>query len=125
MKKYNENKIKQNLIITVTIFISIGITSSVISYHTNEILNNYHFTASASPINNNIFTEITDEVNLTIAEYEAIRLINYSKLSQKQAARSMRISQQTLSRIVRRANEIIADAIVNGKIIRILQTNAK
>lgn len=60
-----------------------------------------------------------DEVNLSVDEYEAIRLFDYLKSSQKEAAKSMNISQQTFSRILKRARIIVADAIVNGKIIRI------
>lgn len=60
-----------------------------------------------------------DEVNLTMDEFEAIRLADYRGLRQKEAAKSMRISQQTFSRIIRRAHKTIAEAIVSGKIIKI------
>jgi len=60
-----------------------------------------------------------DEVNLGIDEYEAIRLFDYTGLSQKEAAKSMNISQQTFSRVLKRAHKSVSDAIVNGKIIRI------
>jgi len=39
--------------------------------------------------------------------------------SQGKAAESMHISQQTFSRILKRAHRAIADAIVHGKIIKI------
>ena len=60
-----------------------------------------------------------DEVNLSIDEYEAIRLFDYTGISQKEAAKSMNISQQTFSRVLKRAHKTVSDAIVNGKIIRI------
>lgn len=52
-------------------------------------------------------------------EFEAIRLAFYSGFSQKEAAKSMQISQQTFSRILKRANKAIADALVCGKVIKI------
>jgi predicted DNA-binding protein (UPF0251 family) len=60
-----------------------------------------------------------DEVNLAMDEFEAIRLAYYMSLSQKEAAKSMHISQQTFSRILERAHKTIADALVQGKIIKI------
>jgi len=60
-----------------------------------------------------------DEVDLAIDEFETIRLADYMGLSQKEAAKSMQISQQTFSRILKRARRLISDVIVNGKIIRI------
>jgi uncharacterized protein len=60
-----------------------------------------------------------DEVNLGIDEYESIRLFDYTGMSQKEAARSMNVSQQTFSRVLKKAHKIVSDAIINGKIIRI------
>ncbi len=60
-----------------------------------------------------------DEAALAADEFETIRLIDFRGLRQIEAAKSMGISQQTLSRILRKARKAIADAIVNGKIIRI------
>lgn len=60
-----------------------------------------------------------DEVGITIDEFEAVRLTDYKGLSQKESAQSMHISQQTFSRILRRAHKSIADALANGKIIKI------
>jgi predicted DNA-binding protein (UPF0251 family) len=52
-------------------------------------------------------------------EFEAIRLTDYLGKSQKEAAKSMHISQQTLSRTIKKARKQTADALVNGKIIKI------
>jgi len=60
-----------------------------------------------------------DEANLTMDGFEAIRLMDFMDQSQKEAAKLMQVSQQTVSRILKRARKVIADAIVNGKIIRI------
>jgi len=60
-----------------------------------------------------------DETNLTMDEYESVRLADFMGLSQKEAAQSMHISQQTFSRILKRAHKTIADGIITGKIIKI------
>lgn len=60
-----------------------------------------------------------DEVELKIDEFEALRLADYKGLSQKEAAKSMRISQQTFSRIIRKAHNLIARGITTGSAIRI------
>ena len=60
-----------------------------------------------------------DEVNLNMDEFEAIRLADYMGLNQKGAARSMHISQQTFSRILKKAHKAAAKALINGAIIKI------
>ncbi len=60
-----------------------------------------------------------DEVELSMEEFEAIRLVDYSGMSQREAARSMQVSQQTISRIIRQARRKLADSFINGKIIKI------
>ncbi len=60
-----------------------------------------------------------EEVNLKIEEFEAERLTDYIGLNQKAAAQSMQISQQTLSRILKKARKTIANALINGRIIKI------
>jgi len=60
-----------------------------------------------------------DEIDLAVDEFEALRLADYTCLSQKEAARQMHISQQTFSRILKRARRAVADVLVNGKIVRI------
>lgn len=64
-----------------------------------------------------------NEVGLGMDEYEAIRLADYMGLSQKEAADSMQISQQTFSRILKKARKKLANAIVNGDIIKIEGVN--
>ena len=60
-----------------------------------------------------------DEVDLTMDEFEAVRLADYMGLEQKEAAKSMHISQQTFSRILIKAHKAIADGLIGGKIIKI------
>jgi len=58
-------------------------------------------------------------VYLTIDEFEAIRLIDVEGLMQEEAARKMRISRPTFTRILASARKKIADALVNIKAIKI------
>ena len=60
-----------------------------------------------------------DFVELTMDEYETIRLVDYIGLSQKEAADSMRISQPTLSRMLGRARKTLANGLVGGASIKI------
>jgi len=60
-----------------------------------------------------------DEVILGIDELEALRWSDLQNLSQKESAKMMGVSQQTFSRILNKARKILADAIINGKIIKI------
>jgi predicted DNA-binding protein (UPF0251 family) len=59
------------------------------------------------------------EVVLTIDEYESIRLADHENLKQEEAASRMNISRPTFTRLVDSARKKIADAMINGKIIRI------
>ncbi|MFA6142382.1 MAG: DUF134 domain-containing protein [Candidatus Omnitrophota bacterium] len=52
-------------------------------------------------------------------ELEAIRLIDHVGLDQKEAAKFMGISQQTLSRVLRSGRKSLAEALVKGLIIRV------
>ncbi len=64
-----------------------------------------------------------DETTLNADEFEAIRLADFFGMSQKEAARSMKISQQTFSRIIKKAHKAVAEAIIKGNIIRIQEHN--
>ncbi|MBU2640029.1 MAG: DUF134 domain-containing protein [Nanoarchaeota archaeon] len=56
---------------------------------------------------------------LTVDELEAINLKDYLGLEQEEAAKKMNISQPTFHRLILSARKKIADAIINGKAIRI------
>ncbi|MBU4252755.1 MAG: DUF134 domain-containing protein [Candidatus Omnitrophica bacterium] len=60
-----------------------------------------------------------NEVQLKMDEFEALRLADYQGLRQKEAAKSMHISQQTFSRILRKAHQLIAEGITTGSAIKI------
>lgn len=62
---------------------------------------------------------IAQEVRLPIEEVEAIRLKDLEGLEQEQCAQSMRVSRTTFARILGLARQKIADAILNGKAVRI------
>ena len=60
-----------------------------------------------------------DEVELTVDQYEAIKLADFEGLDQVQGALAMGISRPSFGRILRQGRRILADGLVNGKIIRI------
>ena len=60
-----------------------------------------------------------EEVQLTLAEAEAIRLFDVQNLEQKKCAEQMQVSHPTFSRILDSARKKIADALINGKAIKI------
>lgn len=59
-----------------------------------------------------------DEAELTIDQYEAIRLADCLGLEQIKASKFMGISRQTFGRILKSARKTLADALVKGKIIK-------
>ncbi len=59
-----------------------------------------------------------DEIDVTMDEFETLRLTDYIGLKQIAAAKEMHISQQTFSRIIRSARRKVIDAFVNGKTIK-------
>jgi uncharacterized protein len=56
---------------------------------------------------------------LTLDEFEAVRLADLEGLKQADAAKRLKISRPTFSRIVSSARNKIADGLVNIKAIRI------
>ena len=56
---------------------------------------------------------------MSIDEFEAVRLAHLAGLKQVDAAKLMKISRPTFSRIICQAHKKIADALVNIKAIRI------
>jgi len=60
-----------------------------------------------------------DEITLRADELEAIRLKDLEGLDQEESANRMEISQPTLHRALLSARKKIADALVNGKAIKI------
>jgi predicted DNA-binding protein (UPF0251 family) len=60
-----------------------------------------------------------EEVLLSLDEFEAIRLADFSGLYQEEAAMKMGVSRQTFGRIIESARGKIADMLINGKTLRI------
>ena len=74
----------------------------------------YYFKPRAIPLST------LEEISLTIDEFEAIRLADLEGLYQEDAAKKMDVSRQTFGNIIAAAHKKIADAIVNGKALKIV-----
>jgi len=64
---------------------------------------------------------LLEEVELNLDEMEALRLCELEELDQIEAAKQMKISQSTLQRLLSSAHKKIADALTNGKAIKIVK----
>lgn len=64
---------------------------------------------------------LLEEVVIALDEYEAIRLKDLEGFDQESCAKKMNISQPTFHRLVLGARKKIADAIINGKAIKIIK----
>ena len=60
-----------------------------------------------------------EEVVVTLDELEALRLADLQGLYQEQAAEQMKISRPTFARIVEAARKKVAEALINGKALRL------
>jgi len=60
-----------------------------------------------------------ESITITFDELEAMRLADLEGMYQEQAAQQIRVSRQTFGRIIASAHKKVAEALVNGKIIRI------
>lgn len=59
------------------------------------------------------------QIDLSVDELEAIRLVDFKNLDQHQAAEQMKVSQSTLQRILSSAREKVAKALVLGRAISV------
>lgn len=66
-----------------------------------------------------------ETIIMPIDQYEAIRLIDLEGLTQAECADHMDIARTTVQRIYSDARKVIAESIVNGKIIKIQGGNYK
>lgn len=64
-----------------------------------------------------------EEVSLSLDELEAIRLADLEGLYHEEAAGGMNVSRATFGRILDAARRKVAEAIVNGKALRIEGNN--
>lgn len=62
--------------------------------------------------------DLTDVI-VTVDEYEAIRLADHKKLKQEEAAKKMNISRPTFTRVIESARKKVAEALVNGKAVKV------
>jgi len=62
---------------------------------------------------------VLEEVVLTVDEFEALRLADLEGLYQEQAAEKMKVSRQTFGRIIDSAHKKVAEALVQGKALKI------
>lgn len=69
------------------------------------------------PLNAEINQELY--VNMTVDEYETIRLIDLEGFTQEEAAEKMNIARTTVQRIYNDGRRKIAESLVHGKILRI------
>lgn len=60
-----------------------------------------------------------EEVAITVEEFEAVRLKDLQEFDQEEAAEKMGISQPTFHRLIIGARKKLADALTNGKAIKI------
>jgi predicted DNA-binding protein (UPF0251 family) len=60
-----------------------------------------------------------EEVRLSLEEAEALRLKDIEGLEQEQGAKKMNVSRPTFQRILASARKKIADALLNGKAVKI------
>lgn len=64
-----------------------------------------------------------EEVCLSVEEAEAIRLKDLEGLEQEECAQRMNVSRTTFARVLSSARQKMADALLNGKAIRIAGGN--
>ncbi len=60
-----------------------------------------------------------NKIIMTVDEYEAIRLIDYEGMTQEECAGSMAVARTTVQRIYSNARMKLAQALVEGKVLRI------
>lgn len=58
---------------------------------------------------------VKGKVEMSVEEFEAIRLSDFEKLDQESGAAMMGVSRHTFGRLLARARGVVADALVNGK----------
>jgi len=60
-----------------------------------------------------------EEITLTLDETEALRLADLCGLAHEESGDKMGVSRQTFGRILQKARNKVADALINGKAINI------
>ena len=62
---------------------------------------------------------VLEHAVITVDELEALRLSDFLGMSHEEAAKQLKVSRPTVTRMLARAHQALADALVNGKAIRI------
>lgn len=60
-----------------------------------------------------------NRINMTVDEYETIRLIDHEGFTQEECAKQMNIARSTVQGIYIEARKKLADSLVNGKVLLI------
>ncbi|MDX2443086.1 MAG: DUF134 domain-containing protein [Bacteroidales bacterium] len=66
-----------------------------------------------------IASRTLEQISLSLDEFEAVRLADYSGLSHEEASGEMEISRSTFTRLIEKARKKMADFLMNGKILSI------
>lgn len=69
---------------------------------------------------NGIPLSMLTSIELSVDELEALRLADLENMYQDAAAEEMGVSRQTFGNIIKRARKKVADAIINGKALKIV-----
>ncbi len=60
-----------------------------------------------------------EQVQMTLDEFEALRLADFNGLSHAEAADEMEISRSTFSRLIEKARKKVSDFFIHGKLLTI------
>jgi predicted DNA-binding protein (UPF0251 family) len=58
-----------------------------------------------------------EQTVITVDELEAMRLADFLEMTQEEVAQKMQVSRPTVTRMLARAHQTVADALVHGKAI--------
>jgi len=87
----------------------------------NRIVNQPPIISEFKPVG--LASRFLNEITITLDEYEAIRLADFMQLSHDEASLEMDISRPTFTKLLERARKKLAEFIVSGKKLRIVNGN--